>query len=460
MSGHRALLVTVGTTFVALSCCSTFAQPASPQNQGASPSQYTVNVSKGTIIAPPVNSARPPLPPDVRACLDRVAQDLLGGVAEVRRNESADAFGKVVTAFNFGQETGKSIVAFDPLHFEWASVDFAAATIPGVGSAYGLASDLVEAKVRWDLYQQGVSSVEERDRQFVAGKDQAMQQVNELLADNSPLLGSADPIGVMNSAVNQALNITTGRSLILVDPVDDFVASQQSQQALQSAIDSGVHTATSGGLVGADETGQFVSSGQADQVVESAAGAGLNTATAGGLTGTNAVGQLVSSGQDLNADDEVQISSELVDNQTSPAMSFSGDVVVDDGPLMRPQAPASPSSGGFWNWQNMLQIGIAALQAYSLYEANQTHAPAATRSGRKQQAQSSAGKQQRSCSSPEECAAFNLARQTCSLRNDCSQWGGPPPLPNPGQGCSIQCTTSGPFMCWGNAFTAACPIVH
>jgi hypothetical protein len=218
------------------------------------------------------------------------------------------------------------------------------------------------------LYQQGVSSVEERDRQFVAGKDQAMQQVNELLADNSPLLGSADPMSVMNSAVNQALNITTGRSLILVDPVDDLVASQQSQQALQSALDSGVNTATSGGLIGADETGQFVSSGQAGQVVESASGAGLNTATAGGLTGTNAVGQLASSAQELNADDEVQISNELVDNELPSSVTISSPSIVDGGPLVRPQAASSSSSGGFWNLQNLVQIGVFTLQAIQAYE--------------------------------------------------------------------------------------------
>ena len=41
-------------------------------------------------------------------------------------------------------------------------------------------------KVRWNLYQQGISSVEDRDRLFFAGKDSAMEQVNGLLANDLP----------------------------------------------------------------------------------------------------------------------------------------------------------------------------------------------------------------------------------------------------------------------------------
>jgi len=154
-------------------------------------------------------------------------------------------------------------------------------------------------------------------------------------------------------------------------------------------------------------------------------------------------------GQGLSADAEVQISSELVDDQAPYASNLEGTTIVDSGPLVRPIAPVAAPSGGFW--QNLLQIGIVALQAYNAYEASQPHATTA----RGQQAKSAAGaaaKQPKPCTSPEQCAALRLVQQTCSLRNDCSRWGGPPPPPPPnsGQGCGVQCTTSGPLMCWGN----------
>ena len=141
MFRHRALLLTVGTTFVALLCCSAFAQhPASPQNQSASPSQFTVNVSKGTVVAPPVNSAWPPLPPDVSDCLKRATLDLIGVVGEGKAIENTENYvaNPVLSVLGIGE----GVVVQDPLHVEWASIDATGAYIPGVGSAYGVVSDL------------------------------------------------------------------------------------------------------------------------------------------------------------------------------------------------------------------------------------------------------------------------------------------------------------------------------
>lgn len=449
MSHHRALLLKLGMTFVALLCCPVFAQqPVAPQNQSASPSEFTVNVSKGNVVAPPVNPPWPPVPPDVTVppdvsvCLKKAGLGFLGAMTDSIPLKTADKVNKFLAdPASLVLDVADAVVDHDPLQVEWVAYDAVANHLPdGFGPAYGIVSNLVEAKVRLYLAQQGYS-LEQRDELVHGFEDSVMEQINR----NSPLqlVGSEDPLAIINSAVNQALNMTTGRSLDLVDPIDEFVASRQAQQALQSALDSGANTSTGGGLVGAEATGQFVP---------------LNPQ--GTIEQNNNL--------DLNSDAEFQISSELVDNQPVSTLSSSGTSIVDSGPLIRPvEVVSAPSSGGFWqNLGTALQFANLALQTYQA--TRPTHQPTAPASAGKQQVQPSAGRRHYSCSSPEECAALRLVQQTCSLRNDCSKWSGlnlPPqpalPPSNPGQGCSIQCGMVGnSFECVGNAFTAACPIVY
>ena len=83
-------------------------------------------------------------------------------------------------------------------------------------------------------------------------------------------------------------------------------------------------------MVGVDATGQSVSSGQTEQVIESAAVDGLNTATGASLTGADTIESGVDqqNSQGPSGDAEVQISSELVDNQSPSALSSSGIIIV------------------------------------------------------------------------------------------------------------------------------------
>jgi hypothetical protein len=119
----------------------------------------------------------------------------------------------------------------------------------------------------------------------------------------------------------------------------------------------------------------------------------------------------ISSSQDANADGDLQISSELADDQPSSAASFQG--LGASGPLVNTLASANNSSGGFW--QNALQITYFVLEVYQGWHGatHQWRAPAAVPS-RKQTVQLPHGKQQYCSTGPaEEIAACQLAFWSC-----------------------------------------------
>lgn len=444
MSRHRALLPTLLTIFIALLCPVVFAQQAvSPQKQAASSSQFTVNVSNGTIFSSPTLATKTSLPPDILKGLGTSGLALLTEIAKRHDFGIAELLGNSAGKLLFSGDLWGAKLNNDAAQ-TWDSVrDYGLGLVPGVGASYSILEPLVEARLRWQLRQQGMAD-EQIDQAVLETKQLGEERALELISDQTSfgLTLSTDPFDVLNSATKQGASSVTGGSLLLVDPIDTFIASERANQSLEATINNEVLPGTEGSE---NDATPGISGAQ-----------NLN----GDYNQVNPQGTVGQPGSDeLNADAEVQISSELVDNQPPSEMSPSGTSIVDSGPLIRPQASASPSSGGFRNWQTWVQIGLAALQAYQVYEAAQSHTSAAPRSGRKQQVQSLAT-QHRSCSNPEECAARQLAWQTCSIRNDCSSFGGPPPT-NPGQGCSIQCGLVGnTFMCWGNAFTAACPTVH
>jgi hypothetical protein len=483
MSHHMSSGLTVVFTLAATLSGPAFAQHPTPeQSQSLSASQYTVIFSDSTAIAPPV--APPAWPPDVAKCLAKTGVDMI------------PIAGDVVGTYLSGQEAGAGLVARDPLHTEWATAEAMSGRIPLIGEAYGSISDGVEAGLRWYLYQHGMSRVEDRDAWIIATKDDVTRQLNHVLADNYMLgpIGSIAPVAVINVALNQILKVVVGtlRSETQFTPpaegTPEYDEWQRNQaQVAAETLDSETQFLSpdpvqsepmtqpggTGLTVGAVHDPQLgtkieilsppTSSSIPFQLPEEAAPPMIDPAG----TITTMTGQVV---DPSTPDSEVQISSEVVDNEPPLAVSFSGSSIVDDGPLIRPQPAASPSSGGFWNLQNLLQIGAAALQGYQIWSAAHSNPAPAVQSAQKGKGQSPTGQQKPWCTGPSElCAAEQLVRATCSIRNDCSKWAWvplPPPsaAPTPSQGCSIQCMTVGYSInglpitqCVGNAFTPACP---
>lgn len=432
MYGHRLLLLGFEATCATFLCFPAFAQhPASPQNQSASPSQFTVNVSKGTVVSPPVNSAWSPMPPDVRTCLNKVVLDLLGAVGDLRELVAVQrTSGFVTTPVVSGLEIFGGGQDRDLLHVEWASAEAGVAYVPGIGSAYGVVSDLLEAKVRWDLAQQGVNSIDERDARVIALKDQATQQANQLLADNSPLqlVGNTDPLAVINSAVNQALNSVTGRPLILVDPIDEFVASQQAG-TLAICPSCPPYQEPGSGPVLLNVPTRLDSPGPADSgALNSSGGIVIDSqivsdspAPANGITIDTQFVSNTAIAQGPDASGGVQVLSELVDDRPPTGLS-----VMDAGSLTQPQDGTPATSNG--RWQTWLQLGLLGLQAWGQWDAaHSTRVPAA--SAQRRRAQLPPSKKPWCTGPPELCAALQLNKATCSIRNDCSKYAWVPAPP-------------------------------
>jgi len=164
----------------------------------------------------------------------------------------------------------------------------------------------------------------------------------------------------------------------------------------------------------------------------------------------------ISSSQDSNADGDLQISSELVDDQPPSTASSQGQGVPS---LL---APPDGSSGGSWHsWQNLAQIGLDGLKIYSAWY-NATHStlvPAAS-PAQKRGAHLPPGKKPWCTGPPELCAVIQFNAATCSIRNDCSKYVGvplpPPPPPNSPPACSLQWLPNG--MVIGDPTAPGCPL--
>jgi hypothetical protein len=163
------------------------------------------------------------VPSDVLVSLAQGNLAYLGILAKELKSSSATFASDVGGKLLLGEELWDAGLDQDRLHVVSAISEYAAGDLFPPAA---VVESLVEAKLRLQLRQQGMGD-DQIDQTVIGIKDLATQDALQLLPSNSGsgLTGNTDPLAVINSAVSQALNEVTGRSLTLVDPIDEFVTS-------------------------------------------------------------------------------------------------------------------------------------------------------------------------------------------------------------------------------------------
>jgi hypothetical protein len=232
----------------------------------------------------PTSDATSKLPQDVKKALGTSAIETLKLLAKTLAKtrgidmDSAELAGNVADKILLSGDFAEGYLGADSAKLTDTATDY---VLGGVFPPYPIVEPLVEARLRWQLRQQGLSDAD-IDKTVIETKHLGEERALELISDQTSFgfVTTADRWDVVNSAVKQAVNGITGGSLLLADPIDEFMASEQANQVARAALTAGVDTSTGGAFTNAEATSDFVSSGQAAKVAGAAASAALNSSTA------------------------------------------------------------------------------------------------------------------------------------------------------------------------------------